>query len=69
MKKRETRAADTAAKLRIDVMLHGRYVHTLRYAPARGGRLSESELRRFVTDRLPSLRGKPFEIAFDIQKL
>lgn len=47
-----------------DVMLDGRYVHTLRYRYCPLFPLDERELEEFVVRKLPTLKGKPFRIAF-----
>lgn len=47
-----------------DVMLHGRFVCTMRCRHRQRSPVSASRLAGFVTARLPSLRGKPFTIRF-----
>lgn len=45
-----------------DVMLDGRFVHTFRYQYCPLFPIDEQELEKFVTDRLPTLKGKDFKI-------
>lgn len=47
-----------------DVMLDGRFVHTFRYQYCPLFPIDEQELEKFVTDRLPTLKGKDFKIVF-----
>ena len=47
-----------------DVMLDGRFVHTFRYQYCPLFPIDEEELEKFVTDRLPTLKGKDFKIVF-----
>lgn len=50
----------------IDIMLRGRFVHTLRYRYCPAFPPREEELRAFVIGKLPTLRNKPFKILFDL---
>lgn len=43
-----------------DVMLDGRFVHTFRYQYCPLFPIDEQELEKFVTGRLPTLKGKNF---------
>lgn len=45
-----------------DVMLDGRFVHTFRYQYCPLFPIDEQELEKFVTDRLPTLKGKDLNI-------
>lgn len=45
-----------------DVMLDGRFIHTFRYQYCPLFPIDEEELEKFVTDRLPTLKGKDFKI-------
>lgn len=45
-----------------DVMLDGRFVHTFRYQYCPLFPIDEEELEKFVTDRLPTLKGKDCEL-------
>lgn len=47
-----------------DVMLNGRFIHTLRYKFCPAFPLEENELSDFVVSNLPTLRYKKFNIAF-----
>ena len=47
-----------------DVMLDGRFIHTFRYQYCPLFPIDEEELEKFVTDSLPTLNGKDFEILF-----
>lgn len=47
-----------------DVMLDGRFIHTFRYQYCPLFPIDEQELEKFVTDRLPTLKGKDFKIVF-----
>lgn len=47
-----------------DVMLDGRFVHTFRYRYCPLFPIDEQELEKFVTGRLPTLKGKDFKIVF-----
>lgn len=47
-----------------DVMLDGRFVRTFRYQYCPLFPIDEQELEKFVTDRLPTLKGKDFKIVF-----
>lgn len=48
--------------LTFDVMLHGRFVCTLRYRYCPLFPIEERELRDFVVSKRPTLRNKPFRI-------
>ena len=50
--------------LTFDVMLHDRYVCTMKYEYCPLLPLSIRELESFVTSRRPFLKGKPFRIEF-----
>lgn len=54
----------TTKTLVFDVMLDGRFVHTFRYQYCPLFPIDEEELEKFVTDRLPTLKGKDFKIVF-----
>lgn len=45
-----------------DVMLNEQYIHTFKYNPLFP--IEEEELRKFVEERLPTLKGKKFKILF-----
>ena len=47
-----------------DVMLDGRYINTFCCPYSRLFPIDESHLSKFVTDRLPTLKGKNFKIKF-----
>ena len=47
-----------------DVMLDGRFIKTFRYQYHPIFPLGETELYDFVVSKLPSLRGKDFQICF-----
>lgn len=47
-----------------DVMLDGGFIHTFRYQYCPLFPIDEQELEKFVTDRLPTLKGKDFKIVF-----
>lgn len=50
--------------LTFDVMLNGRFVCTLHYKFCPLFPLTEEELSDFVISKKPSLKNKPFNIAF-----
>ena len=50
--------------LTFDVMLHGRYVCTLKYEYCPLFPIDSEELHDFVVSKRPTLRNKPFRIAF-----
>ncbi len=47
-----------------DVMLNGRFVCTLRYKYCPLFPIDSEELAKFVLSMRPTLKGKPFRIAF-----
>lgn len=47
-----------------DVMLKGRYVCTLKYRYCPLWPIEEKELTDFVESKRPTLKGKPYNIAF-----
>lgn len=51
-------------KLKFDVMLRDRYICTLTYEHCPMFVLTEKEIVDFVVSKRPSLKGKPFYIAF-----
>lgn len=51
-------------KLKFDVMLKGRFVCTLTYEFCPAFPITGQELVDFVLSKRPSLKGKPFNIAF-----
>lgn len=53
----------TMKKIPIDIMLHGRFVATLRM-PLRPWPFTEDEVREFVLSKLPTLRGEDFKVVF-----
>lgn len=50
--------------LTFDVMLHDRYVCTMKYRYCPLFMIDVRELENYVTSRRPSLKGKPFRIEF-----
>lgn len=52
------------AKLKFDVMLNGRFICTLRYECKPPFIITDEELVAFVISKLPTLKNKPFNIAF-----
>lgn len=50
--------------LTFDVMLHDRYVCTMKYRYCPLFMIDIRELEDYVTSRRPSLKGKPFRIEF-----
>ena len=53
----------TMKKIPIDIMLHGRFIATLRM-PLRPWPFTEDEVREFVLSKLPTLRGEDSKVAF-----
>lgn len=47
-----------------DVMLNEQYIHTFKYRYNPLFPIEEEELRKFVEERLPTLKGKKFKILF-----
>lgn len=47
-----------------DVMLNEHYIHTFKYRYNPLLPIEEEELRKFVEERLPTLKGKNFKILF-----
>lgn len=47
-----------------DVMLNEQYIHTFKYKYNPLLPIEEEELRKFVEERLPTLKGKSFKILF-----
>jgi hypothetical protein len=47
-----------------DVMLNEQYIHTFKYKYNLLFPIEEEELRKFVEERLPTLKGKKFKILF-----
>ena len=47
-----------------DVMLNEQYIHTFKYKYNPLFPIEEEELRKFVEERLPTLKGKKFKILF-----
>lgn len=47
-----------------DVMLNEQYIHTFKYKYNPLFPIEEEELRKFVEERLPTLKGKNFKILF-----
>lgn len=47
-----------------DVMLNEQYIHTFKYKYNPLSPIEEEELRKFVEERLPTLKGKKFKILF-----
>lgn len=52
-----------------DVMLNEQYIHTFKYKYNPLFPIEEEELRKFVEERLPTLKGKSFKILFYEQAL
>nr|DAR12107.1 MAG TPA: hypothetical protein [Caudoviricetes sp.] len=48
----------------LDIMLNDRYVCTLKYIYCPLSAIIYEELIKFVLDKKPSLKGKPFRIMF-----
>ena len=48
----------------IDVMIGGRFIKTLPYKHHDILRLDEEKLREYVLSKMPTLRGKDFEIYY-----
>ena len=55
---------DMMKTLTFDVMLHDKFVCTLRYKYCPLFPIEERELRGFVVSKRPTLRGKDFRIRF-----
>lgn len=62
----------------IDVMLNNHFVCQIKYTKRGfpkmiGGRISEvhdmNDIKRFIEQKRPSLKGKPYEICFSTQSL
>ena len=53
-------------KLKFDVMLRDKFVCTLTYEYCPIFALTEKEIEDFVVSKRPSLKGKPFYIAFSL---
>lgn len=51
-------------KFRFDVMLHGRFVCTLVYMFCPLFPIELDDLKKFIGDKRPSLKGKDYNIAF-----
>lgn len=51
-------------KLKFDVMLRDKFVCTLTYEHCPIFVLTEKEITDFILSKRPSLKGKPFHIAF-----
>ena len=47
-----------------DVMLNEQYIHTFKYKYNSLFPIEEEKLRKFVEERLPTLKGKKFKILF-----
>ena len=60
----ETYTQDAMKTLIFDVMLHDRFVCTLRYKYCPLFPIEERELHDFVVSKRPTLRNKPFRIEF-----
>lgn len=48
----------------LDIMLHGRFVCTLKYMYCPLFMINYDDLLKFVLDKRPTLKGKPFRIMF-----
>lgn len=51
-------------KFRFDVMLHGRFVRTLVYMFYPLFPIELDDLKKFIEDKRPSLKGKDYNISF-----
>ena len=60
----ETYTKDAMKTLIFDVMLHDRFVCTLKYRSCPLFPIEERELHDFVVSKRPTLRNKPFRIEF-----
>lgn len=61
---RETRESKGMQLIKFDVMMDDIYIATLRYRHCPLFPLTEEEMREFVENEIPSLKGKKWRIAF-----